>query len=147
MRGDQLARQRSILRTIESKKQGTTVADLAVQEDCSTRTTLRHLPATQNTKLPLPLQFITTHDSQYQHKAKPTTRELQREMHAIMTQVGEVVDVMSWVMGFDRHAEVLEPEHLREAVSQELAAMVERYAEGPSAVYEEDFGRGNHNSL
>ena len=43
MRGDQLARQWRILRTIESKKQGTTVAELSAQEDCSPRAICRDL--------------------------------------------------------------------------------------------------------
>ena len=47
MRGDQLARQWRILRPIESKKQGTTVAELAAQEDCSSRTIWRDLAAIQ----------------------------------------------------------------------------------------------------
>ncbi len=32
-------------------------------------------------------------------------------------------------MGFGRHAEVLEPAHLREAVAQEVAATARRYVE------------------
>ena len=46
-------------------------------------------------------------------------------------EVGGLVEVMSWVMGFGRHAEVLEPEHLRQAVAQELAATAQRYVEDP----------------
>ena len=42
-------------------------------------------------------------------------------------EVGGLVEVMSWVMGFGRHAEVLEPDHLRQAVAQELAATAHRY--------------------
>jgi hypothetical protein len=38
MRGDQLARQWRILRTIESRNHGATVAELASQEGCHTRT-------------------------------------------------------------------------------------------------------------
>jgi len=37
-------------------------------------------------------------------------------------EVAGLCEVMSWVMRFGRHAEVLEPEHLREAVAQELIA-------------------------
>ena len=33
-------------------------------------------------------------------------------------QVGGLCEVMNWVMGFGRHAEVLEPAHLRQAVAQ-----------------------------
>jgi predicted DNA-binding transcriptional regulator YafY len=53
MRGDQLARQWRILRTIESKKQGTTVAELASQEDCHPRTIWRDLAAIQEAGFPL----------------------------------------------------------------------------------------------
>jgi len=35
-------------------------------------------------------------------------------------------------MGFGRHAEVLEPAHLRQVVVHELAATTERYTEGTS---------------
>ncbi len=45
MRGDQLARQWRILRTIESKDQGATVAELTAQEDCHTRGIWRDLAA------------------------------------------------------------------------------------------------------
>jgi predicted DNA-binding transcriptional regulator YafY len=45
---------------------------------------------------------------------------------------------MSWVMGFGRQAEVLEPAHLREALVEELATSAERYTEVPVPVYEED---------
>jgi len=48
---------------------------------------------------------------------------------------------MSWVMGFGRHVEVLEPSHLREAVAQELLASAERYAEEPAPMYQEDSER------
>jgi predicted DNA-binding transcriptional regulator YafY len=44
-------------------------------------------------------------------------------------EVGGLVEVMSWVLGFGRQAEVLEPGHLREAVAEELAATVGRYGE------------------
>ena len=53
MRGDQLARQWRILRTIESKKQGATVAELSAQEDCSPRTIWRDLAAIQEAGFPL----------------------------------------------------------------------------------------------
>ena len=46
-------------------------------------------------------------------------------------EVGGLVEVMSWVMGFGRHAEVLEPEHLRQAVAEELVATAHRYVEDP----------------
>jgi len=42
-------------------------------------------------------------------------------------EVGGLVEVMSWVLGFGRQAEVLEPEHLREAVVEELAVAGEQY--------------------
>ena len=43
-------------------------------------------------------------------------------------EVGGLCEVMSWVMGFGKHAEVLEPEHLRKAVVEELAATGKKYA-------------------
>jgi predicted DNA-binding transcriptional regulator YafY len=44
-------------------------------------------------------------------------------------EVGGLREVMSWVMGFGREAEVLEPAHLRQAVAQELTATTEKYVE------------------
>jgi predicted DNA-binding transcriptional regulator YafY len=57
-------------------------------------------------------------------------------------EVGGLVEVMSWVMGFGRHAEVLEPSHLREAVVQELAATAGIYGEKREPVYKGDSQRG-----
>jgi len=48
MRGDQLARQWRILRNIESRKHGATVAELAAQEGCHPRTIWRDLAAIQD---------------------------------------------------------------------------------------------------
>jgi predicted DNA-binding transcriptional regulator YafY len=42
-------------------------------------------------------------------------------------EVGGLVEVMSWVLGFGRQAEVLEPQHLREAVADEIRAAAGRY--------------------
>jgi len=53
MRGDQLARQWRILRTIASGNQGATVAELAEQEDCHPRTIWRDLAAIQAAGFPL----------------------------------------------------------------------------------------------
>ncbi len=53
VRGDQLARQWRILRTIESRNHGATVAELAQQEDCHTRTIWRDLAAIQEAGFPL----------------------------------------------------------------------------------------------
>ncbi len=53
MRGDQLARQWRILRTIETREQGITVAELATQEDCHLRTIWRDLAAIQAAGFPL----------------------------------------------------------------------------------------------
>jgi predicted DNA-binding transcriptional regulator YafY len=53
MRGDQLARQWRILRTIESRNHGATVAELAQQEDCHSRTIWRDLAAIQEAGFPL----------------------------------------------------------------------------------------------
>ncbi|MCK4487952.1 MAG: WYL domain-containing protein [Desulfobacterales bacterium] len=47
---------------------------------------------------------------------------------------------MSWVLGFVRQAEVLEPEHLRKAVAEELAASAEKYIERPADTYQRDLG-------
>lgn len=53
-------------------------------------------------------------------------------------EVGGFCEVMSWVLGFGRQAEVLEPEHLRKAVAEELVVAAEKYAEDPSHVCEQD---------
>ncbi|MBW1677811.1 MAG: helix-turn-helix domain-containing protein, partial [Deltaproteobacteria bacterium] len=53
MRGDQLARQWRILRTIESGKNGATVAELAAQENCHPRTIWRDVAAIQAAGFPL----------------------------------------------------------------------------------------------
>ena len=50
-------------------------------------------------------------------------------------EVGGLVEVMSWVLGFGRQAEVLEPAHLREALGRELTVTAGRYAERPPALY------------
>jgi len=42
-------------------------------------------------------------------------------------EVGGLVEVMSWVLGFGRQAEVLAPAHLRQAVAEELAATMGKY--------------------
>ena len=44
-------------------------------------------------------------------------------------EVGGLSEVMSWVLGFGRQAEVLEPEHLRAAVAEEVHAVAGRYRE------------------
>ncbi len=134
MRGDQLARQWRILRTIESGNQGATVADLAEQEDCSPRTIWRDLAAIQNTQLPLLFQFNPMHDSQHQRQAQLSRQDLKRETQSMTMGGGGLVEVMSWVMGFGRHAEVLKPEHLRQAVAEELAATAHRYVEDPEVL-------------
>jgi predicted DNA-binding transcriptional regulator YafY len=55
-------------------------------------------------------------------------------------EVGGLREVMSWVMGFGREAEVLEPAHLRRAVAEELSSTVEKYVSEPAAVMEEETG-------
>ena len=47
------------------------------------------------------------------------------------------MEVMSWVMGFGRQAEVLEPGHLRKAVKEELMATAGKYSESHQAVFEQ----------
>ena len=53
VRGDQPARQWQILRTMESRNHGVTVAELASQEDCHSRTIWRDLAAIQEAGFPL----------------------------------------------------------------------------------------------
>ncbi len=53
-------------------------------------------------------------------------------------EVGGLCEVMSWVMGFGKHAEVLQPAHLRQAVAEELTSTVEKYVSEPTAVMEEE---------
>jgi len=103
MRGDQLSRQWQILRTIESKKHGTTVAELASQEDCSPRTIWRDLAAIQNVQLPLLFRFNPIHDSQHQLKAQLSRQDLQREAHSMTMGVGGLVEIMSWVIARRLH--------------------------------------------
>lgn len=51
--------------------------------------------------------------------------------------VGGLVEVVSWVLGFGRQAEVIEPEHLRRAVAEEIAATMENYGQDPARPSEE----------
>jgi predicted DNA-binding transcriptional regulator YafY len=53
MRGEQLAGQWPILRTIESRNHGATVAELADQEGCHTGTIWRDIAAIQEAGFPL----------------------------------------------------------------------------------------------
>jgi len=53
MRGDQLTRQWRILRAIEASKQGVTVAELAAEEGCQSRTVRRDLAAIHAAGFPL----------------------------------------------------------------------------------------------
>jgi len=64
------------------------------------------------------------------HPSQVFKKDKDGSLHLSM-EVGGLVEVMSWVMGFGRHAEVLEPEHLRQAVAEELAATAHRYVEDP----------------
>jgi len=52
-------------------------------------------------------------------------------------EVGGLVEVMSWVLGFGRHAEVLLPEHLREAVAEEVSATAGKYVRRPQPMYQQ----------
>jgi predicted DNA-binding transcriptional regulator YafY len=61
-----------------------------------------------------------------------------RDGSVVLTmEVGGLVEVMSWVLGFGRQAEVLEPEHLRKAVAEELAVAAEKYADKPVLMSQE----------
>ena len=46
-------------------------------------------------------------------------------------------EVMSWVMGFGRQAEDLDPPHLRQAVAEEFGVTAEKYAERGESIYKE----------
>jgi predicted DNA-binding transcriptional regulator YafY len=49
--------------------------------------------------------------------------DMDKQGDVVLTmEVGGLVEVMNWVLGFGRQAEVLEPAHLREAVAEELFA-------------------------
>ena len=82
MRGEQLTRQWRILRDFESKEHGTTVAELAEQEDCHPRTIWQDLAAIQNPQLLLLFQFNPMYDSQHQRKAQLSRQDLKRETHS-----------------------------------------------------------------
>jgi predicted DNA-binding transcriptional regulator YafY len=54
--------------------------------------------------------------------------DMDKQGDVVLTmEVGGLVEVMNWVLGFGRQAEVLEPAHLREAVAEELFAAVGKY--------------------
>ena len=62
----------------------------------------------------------------------------EKDGNVILTlEVGGLVEVMSWVLGFGRQAEVLEPEHLRKAVAEELSIAAEKYADKPVLMSQE----------
>ena len=119
MRGDQLARQWRISRTIESKKQGTTLAELASQEDCSPRTVWRDAAD---------LHVV---DPSFYIETRIEKRNLKARWGRITVEPGGLVEVMSWVTGLGRHAEVLEPAHLRQALAKEFVVSAEKYADKP----------------
>lgn len=50
--------------------------------------------------------------------------------------VGGLSEVMSWVLGFGRQAEVLEPEHLRMAISEELMVTALKYSKAAISNYQ-----------
>jgi predicted DNA-binding transcriptional regulator YafY len=98
MRGDHLARQWRILRTIESRNQSATVAELAAQEACFPRTLWRYLAAIQNAQLPLLFQFNPMRDSRDRREVQLSMPDLQRRMRSMTMEVEGLVEVMSWVM-------------------------------------------------
>ncbi len=100
MRGDQLARQWRILRTIESKKQGATVAELAAQEGCHPRTIWRDLAAIEPARLTSLLQSDQVRYSPRQLETQAGTGNSQLATDAMTMEVGGLVEVMSWVMAW-----------------------------------------------
>lgn len=56
----------------------------------------------------------------------------------VTMEVGGLVEVVSWVLGFGRQAEVLQPAHLREAVGRELAATMGKYVGKPAQPPQEE---------
>ena len=100
MRGAQLTRQWRILRTIETRKNGATVAELAQQEGCQTRNIWRDLAAIQNPQLLLLFQFKLMHDSQHQRKAQLSRQDLKRETHSMTMLIEGLVEVISWVIAW-----------------------------------------------
>lgn len=135
MRGNQLARQWRILRTIESSKQGVTVAQLASEESCHPDTTWGALAAVQ------PFDFSPLLSKRYRKKNSwHPSRVFKKDKDGSLLmnmEVGGLCEVMSRVMGFGRQAEVLEAAHLRQAVVQELAVTAGRYVEEvPSAFHQ-----------
>ena len=52
-------------------------------------------------------------------------------------EVGGLVEVMSWVLGFGRQAEVLEPANLRQAVAEEVSATAGKYVRRPQPMYQQ----------
>lgn len=142
MRGDQLARQWRILRTIEPKKQGATVAELAALEDCHPRTIWRDPAVNRSAELPLLFQCRQKTESMGLLDGQPATRNLELGTGRMTMEVGGLRAVMSWVMGFGREAEVIEPDHLRRAVAQELAATTGKYTEETvPIIYQDDSQR------
>ncbi len=61
--------------------------------------------------------------------AQTPCRNAQLGAGSVTMEVAGLCEVMDWVMGFGRHAEALEPSHLRRAVAQELVATAGKYAE------------------
>jgi len=142
MRGDQLARQWRILRAIEPRKQGANVSELAAQEGYYPRTIWRDLSAIEPARLTSLLQSDQVRYSPRQPEAQAKTGKPQLARDAMTMEVGGLREVMRCVPGLGRHAEVLEPAHLREAVAEELAATAWKYVEEPEPMYEEDSQRG-----
>jgi predicted DNA-binding transcriptional regulator YafY len=57
-------------------------------------------------------------------------------------ELGGLAEVMSWVLGFGRQAEVMEPERLRQAVAEELAATMGKYGREPLQPLQEGAEKG-----
>jgi predicted DNA-binding transcriptional regulator YafY len=57
--------------------------------------------------------------------------DMDKHGHVVLSmEVGGLVEVMNWVLGFGRQAEIMEPAHLRKAVAEELEAAAGKYRKG-----------------
>ncbi len=118
------------------------MAEVAAQEDCCPCTIWRDLSAIEPARLASLLQSDQVRYSPRQLEGQAKTSKPQLARDAMTMEVGGLCGIMSYVLGFGRHAEVLEPTHLRQAVAQEIAATAEIYGEKRESVYKGDSQRG-----